>query len=216
MELEIEQAQPKSAGEKIAKIISYLFHPLLMPSYGFLALFFTKNYISTFTPLNLRLFILLVTFIFTFALPAINAFILLKMGRIKSLEMERAEERFVPYISTALYYFALFYLFHTVTDFPSIFKTLVLGAAVSIVLVLLITTKWKISAHAVGIGGMIAAIIGISFRLSIDLRFISMCSILIAGFVGFARLKLNAHSPSQVYTGFLLGFLVEFLLMIFL
>jgi membrane-associated phospholipid phosphatase len=63
---------------------------------------------------------------------------------------------------------------------------------------------------------MIAAIIGISFRLSIDLRFISMCSILIAGFVGFARLKLNAHSPSQVYTGFLLGFLVEFLLMIFL
>jgi hypothetical protein len=216
MELELEQGQQKSVGEKIAKIISYLFHPLLMPSYGFLALFFTKNYISTFTPLSLRLFILLVTFIFTFALPAINAFILLKMGRIKSLEMERAEERFVPYISTALYYFALYYLFYTVTDFPSIFKTLVLGAAISIVLVLIITTKWKISAHAVGIGGMIAAIIGISFKLSIDLRFITMCSILIAGFVGFARLKLNAHNPSQVYTGFLLGFLVEFLLMIFL
>jgi membrane-associated phospholipid phosphatase len=216
MELELEQGQQKSVGEKIAKIISYLFHPLLMPSYGFLALFFTKNYISTFTPLSLRLFILLVTFIFTFARPAINAFILLKMGRIKSLEMERAEERFVPYISTALYYFALYYLFYTVTDFPSIFKTLVLGAAISIVLVLIITTKWKISAHAVGIGGMIAAIIGISFKLSIDLRFITMCSILIAGFVGFARLKLNAHNPSQVYTGFLLGFLVEFLLMIFL
>ncbi|MBL7889208.1 MAG: phosphatase PAP2 family protein [Bacteroidia bacterium] len=216
MELEIQSAPQKTIGEKLAKFISYVFHPLLMPTYGFLALLFTKNYISTFTPLVLKIFLVGVTFVFTFIMPAINALILLRLKRIKSLEMENSEERYVPYISTALFYFSLYYLFHTAGDFPSIFKLLILGAAISILLTLIINLKWKISAHAIGIGGTVAAIIGISFRLMIDLQLIAIISILVAGLVGFARLKLNAHTPAQVYTGFLLGFLVEFTLMLFL
>src|ERR1700741_2427000 len=112
MDLEINTVGSKTSEEKFAKIISILFHPLLMPSYGFALLFFTQNYIATFTALRLKILILTVTFIFTFLLPAINAFILLKMGRIKSLEMESTEERVIPYTSTALYYFALYYLFY--------------------------------------------------------------------------------------------------------
>lgn len=214
MELEIHADVPKTTEEKFAKIISTLFHPLLMPTYGFAVLFLTQNYISTFTTLNLKILILSVTFIFTFLLPAINAFILLKMGRIKSLEMESNEERVIPYSSTALYYFSLYYLFYN-AEFPNIFKILVLGASISIVLTLLINFKWKISAHAIGIGGISGGIFGIVLRLHIDLHVILMFVILVAGLVGYARLKLNAHTPAQVYAGFLLGFLMEFLLMIF-
>ena len=35
-----------------------------------------------------------------------------------------------------------------------------------------------------------------------------------SGIIGFARLKLKAHTPMQVYSGFALGFLIEFLLML--
>ncbi|MCK6649229.1 MAG: hypothetical protein L6Q66_06210 [Bacteroidia bacterium] len=216
MELEIQSAPQKTFGEKLAKLISYVFHPLLMPTYGLLALLFTKNYVSTFTPLVLKIFLVGVTFVFTFIMPAINALILLRLKRIKSLEMENPEERYVPYISTALFYFSLYYLFHTAGDFPSIFKLLILGAAISILLTLIINLKWKISAHAVGTGGIVAAIIGVSLRLMVDLQVIAIISTLIAGLVGLGRLKLNAHTPAQVYTGFLLGFLVEFVLMLFL
>lgn len=199
---------------RLAKTLSYLFHPLLMPTYGFLLIFFSHNYISTFTPANLKLIILAVTFVFTFFLPTLNTLILLKMGRIQSLEMETPKERTVPYISAAMYFFALFYLFHS-AEFPSVFCILILGAAVSILLTLLINFKWKISAHAIGVGGIIGATMGISYRLMIDLRLILMLVILLAGFVGFARLKLQAHEPKQVYVGFALGFAVELLLMIF-
>lgn len=199
---------------RIAKIISALFHPLLMPTYGFLMLFTTKNYIATFTPLNIKLVILLITFIFTFVLPAVNAFILLKAGRINSLQMETGRERVIPYLSTSLYFFALFYLFYN-REFPPVFVILILGAAISILLTFLVNFKWKISAHSVGIGGIIGAIMGLSLRLAIDFRMVLMLSILVAGCVGFARLKLNAHTPAQVYTGFLAGFVIEFLLMIF-
>lgn len=185
-----------------------------MPTYGFAIIFFTSNYISTFTSVSVKLVILSITFIFTFLLPTANALILLKMGRIKSLEMETINERIIPYTSAALYFFALFYLFYN-AEFPSIFKILILGAAVSILLTIFISLKWKISAHTIGIGGIAGAALGISYRLQLDLHFILMLVILFSGIVGYARLKLNAHTPAQVYSGFILGFFVELLMMIF-
>lgn len=204
----------KTAEEKLAKIISYIFHPLLMPTYGFVLIFFTKNYISTFLSPNLKFVIIGVTFIFTFLLPTINALILLKMGRIKSLEMETSNERIIPYGSTVLYYSALFYLFYN-AQFPNIFKNMILGAAITILFTLIINFRWKISAHTIGIGGIAGAALGIIYRLQVDMHFILMIIIFFAGIVAYARLKLKAHTPSQVYTGFVLGFLVELGLMIF-
>ena len=41
------------------------------------------------------------------------------------------------------------------------------------------------------------------------LDYILALVMLMAGIVGYARLKLNAHTPAQVYSGFLLGVVVE-------
>ena len=205
----------KTREEKLARFVSYLFHPLLMPTYGFLIIFFTDNYISVFTSLGLRLLILAITFVFTFMFPFINAIILLKAGRIKSLSMEDHTERYIPYATTVLYYFALYYLFYSIEEIPSFFKVLVLGAGLSVLLTFIINFKWKISAHTIGIGGIAGAMLGTVYRLQMELYLILMLIILIAGIEGYARLKLNAHTPPQIYTGFLLGFLVEFLLILF-
>jgi membrane-associated phospholipid phosphatase len=35
-----------------------------------------------------------------------------------------------------------------------------------------------------------------------------MALVILSGFVGYARLRLNAHTPLQVYVGFLLGTLI--------
>lgn len=185
-----------------------------MPTYGFALIFYTRNYIAMFTPPGSKIPVLVVTFFFTFVLPALNAFILLKMGRIRSMEMETTQERTLPYLSTAMYFFALLYLFYT-RNFPMVFVLMVAGAGISVLLTLLINFKWKISAHSIGIGGLIGGVFGISLRLMIDFRMILYLLIFCAGLIGFARLKLKAHEPSQVYSGFLLGFLAEFLLMIF-
>jgi membrane-associated phospholipid phosphatase len=221
--MEVDTLAEKTPETKLASLISYLLHPLLMSSYGFTFLFFSNNYISDLTPLKLKVVILVVTFIFTFLLPTINAFILLKMGRIKSLEMETSTERIIPYSSTAIYYFALFYLFHH-ENFPAFYKEsvidflniLILGATVSILLTLIINFKWKISAHTIGIGGLTGGVLGMMYRLQMDLHFLFIALVVFSGIVAYARLKLKAHTPAQVYTGFALGFIVEFGLMLFL
>ena len=199
---------------RFAKIISYLFHPLLVPTYGFTFIFFTENYISTFIPSLLKYIILGVTFLFTFLLPTINALILLKMKRIQSLEMETNQERIIPYSSTALYFFALFYLFYD-AEFPAIFIIVILGAGISILLTFLINFKWKISAHTVGIGGIAGATLGIIYRMEMDMSVAFISILLLSGIVAYARLKLNAHTPAQVYTGFVMGFIIELGLMLF-
>jgi len=215
METDVELISVKKTGEeKLARFISLLFHPLLMPTYGFSILFFTDNYISVFTSLGLRLVILIITFVFTFLFPFVNALILLKMGRIKSLSMEDHTERYIPYATTVLYYFALYYLFYNV-EIPNLFKVLVLGASLSVLLTFIINFKWKISAHTIGIGGIAGAMLATVYRLQMELYLVLMLIIISAGIVGYARLKLKAHTPPQIYTGFLLGFLVEFLLLLF-
>lgn len=185
-----------------------------MPTYGFAIIFFTNNYISTFTASYIKYIILAITFVFTCLLPVINVFILYKAGRISSLNLDDSNDRTLPYMSTLLYYAALFYLFYN-AQFPNIFKILILGGAACILITLLVNFKWKISAHMIGVGGTVGAMLGIIYRLQQDMVLILVLVIFIAGCVGFARLKLNAHSPSQVYSGFALGFLAELLLMMF-
>jgi membrane-associated phospholipid phosphatase len=166
-----------------------------------------------FVSISLKLLVLSITFVFTVFLPALNAFILLKMKRISSLQMHTQSERVVPYFSTALYYFALYYLFSSI-GFSSIITLLVLGGGISILLTLFINYKWKISAHMIGIGGLCGALLGIIYRHSVESSWIFYAAIVAAGLVGFARLKLNAHTPAQVYSGFLLGFFIEFILLL--
>lgn len=199
---------------RIAKVISYIFHPLLMSTYGFAFIFFTENFISTFISIERKYIILSVSFLFTFLLPTINALILLKMGRIKSLEMDSPQERVIPYSSTAMYYFALLYLFYD-AQFPSIFKIVILGAGISILLTFFINFKWKISAHMVGIGGLAGAVLGIMYRIQLDMTLAFVAIIFFSGIIAYARLKLNSHTPAQVYTGFFVGFIVELGLMMF-
>ena len=56
-----------------------------------------------------------------------------------------------------------------------------------------------------GIGAVCGLLIGLAFRLNLDLTFQIIAAIACAGLVGYARLKLNSHKPSEVYLGFLAG-----------
>ncbi len=60
----------------------------------------------------------------------------------------------------------------------------------------------------VGLGGLIALIIFISFYLKVNLSFYLILTVLFTGLTGTARLLLKAHTPVEVYSGFILGFAV--------
>lgn len=193
------------------KIISYLFHPLLLPLFGLLLIFNVDELNLWFSSPQQKHFLYALTFTATFLLPLLNAFLLLKMKQISSLAMETRQERKIPYLASAVFYIAESY-FLANTDVPLLVKALMFGATLLVVSVLLINFFWKISAHMVAIGGLCGMMLAISYRLQINLHHLLVALFLIAGLVAFSRLKLSAHNPSQVYVGFLLGVSVQLIL----
>ena len=187
-----------------AKIVSYLFHPLLLPTIGVILIFNLSGTGLLPLPFETRIFIFTLTFIATLLLPLLNAVFLLKTRQISSLEMKTKEERKIPYLLSAIFYSAESYILMKL-DIVALIKALMLGATFLIVLVLLINIFWKISAHMVGIGGLFGMMLAMSARLQLNINYSLIALILIAGLIGFSRLKLNSHSSAQVYCGFLLG-----------
>lgn len=193
-----------------ANSISVLFHPLLMATYGCLLLFYgIKNTVYDFmTPPETKWRISLVVFVFTFVFPVLNILILYKLRRIPSICMENQNERTFPYIMTSLFYLGLFYLLKDVSIWGS-FKLFILGAGMAILLTALINMKYKISAHMVGLGGLLGVLLSVAWLIKFDMTMFFIVLILISGLTAVCRLYLQQHTPSQIYTGFLLGFIIQ-------
>jgi membrane-associated phospholipid phosphatase len=192
-----------------AKILSYLFHPLVMPLLGVLVIFYSNSYISL-LPSDIKKIILIVISANTLGLPLLMMPLFIQFGAIKSLEMESAKERILPLTFMLIPYILTVY-FLLKLPIPILVSSFMIGASLALVSCLIISFWWKISIHLVGIGGLVGFLIAFSIRLNANVLLFILLSILIAGFLASARLYSKAHRPLQVYLGFILGFTVMLL-----
>lgn len=181
-----------------------------MCTYGCLLLFFgiPNTIFDYLTTTETKWRITFIVFVFSFLFPVINIYILYKLKRIPALTLSDQKDRTFPYVVTALFYFGLFYLMFDINIW-SVIKLSVLISGFAILLTAFINLKYKISAHMVGIGGLLGALISISAITHFNMTPFYVILILLAGAIGFARLKLNEHRPSQVYAGFFLGLITQ-------
>lgn len=181
-----------------------------MATYGCLLLFFgIKNTVYDFlTEPETKWRISLVVFMFSFIFPVLNIYILYKLKRIPGITLSNQRDRTFPYVMTSLFYFGLFYLLMDINIWPSI-KLFIVGGGLAILLTALINLKSKISAHMVGVGGLLGVLISVSYLIKFDMTPFYILIIVLAGFIGFARLQLQEHKPSQLYMGFCLGLIVQ-------
>lgn len=159
--------------------------------------------------------ITITVFTFTFLLPSINIFIMYRLKRIRSITLSERSERSFPYFMTAIFYFGLFYLLYDIRIWETI-KIFVFCAGTAILLTALINTKYKISAHMVGVGGLTGILISLSIVLKSDFMYLILASIIVAGLVGWSRIKLNEHNQGQVYLGYGLGMFCQLVLFMLL
>jgi hypothetical protein len=190
--------------EKIARIISVLFHPLLMPTYASLLLFSIPTHFNFALPLNYPYLVPAFVFASTFLTSALLMLIYLKMGVLKSLEMKGRKERILPLITMASIYYLTYHMLKQ-GPVPTLFNFFMLGATMLVLISLLVNYLTKISIHMVAMGGLFGTFAGLAIGFQHDLWLILVLLILASGLTGFARLKLQAHTEAQVYSGFILG-----------
>ena len=199
--------------QKIAKVISILFDPFIIPTWGFILLLLSPFYFSTFLIFQAKLFILAIVFVSTFIVPVFTKG-LIKYFSHNEIDFSNRKDRLLLFLITAVSYY-IGYTFLKQMIFFSSFKIFLISAAITILLLLLISSKWKISVQTAGIGGLTGIYLALCFRLYLN-AILPVCILfLICGMVGTSRLILKRHTPAQIYAGFLLGFITNFAIIMY-
>lgn len=189
----------------LAKILSVLLHPLWMPTLTVWLCFRIDPYMSYgFTPEGLLLVYGMV-FAMTALFPLMSVLLMRRSGLVSDLTMPLRRERVPAYISALMYYGMCYFLVYRTTG-NGVTLGIFFGMTVTLLLVLLITLRWKISAHMAGIGGLIGAIVSVLVIDEREAPLLVSALFVLAGTLGTARLAVSDHSPAQVYSGALLGF----------
>ena len=190
----------------IAKILSVLFYPLFVPTYG-IALF-CYMYSLQVAPLTWIWMVIAIvgTFLLTCVIPITAIWILIKCGIVKDFYIDDKNERTVPYIIACLGFIfwgnLLIYVLHA----PHYLSYVAIGATIALCVVTLINRRWKISAHLAGFGGLIGGIFSYCLGISAIPTWYALCAWFgLSWLLMWARLYLNAHTSAQVCAGWLLG-----------
>lgn len=199
--------------QKISKVISVIFHPVLIPTLGFFLLFHSGFYYSTIN-WEIRRYVLLVVIFSTAILPLISIGIL-ALNPNFDMTMKKSRDRIIPLISSSVFYYLGFMLLGKLKAYP-VFKLFLLASAVVILMLLIVSIKWKISMHMSAIGGLTGTLFAISFRTGANPFWIILAVIIISGLIGSARLVLKKHNIWQLLAGYSLGFLLLYLAIYFL
>ena len=189
---------------KTAKIISIVFHPLLMPVYG-MVIIFSAPTLFGYLPFNVKKLLILIMLVNNVLLPLSLLPFFIQRNIISSWTITERKERNYPLIITTILYCITSYLVFRF-PIPVFIKTYIFAASFISLIVTLINFWWKISLHSVGAGALISLVLILSLKMLTPLEWYLISTVVIGGLVLSSRLKLNLHSPQQVWIGLFTGF----------
>jgi len=188
----------KTNSDRLARFISTFFVP---PSFTIIV--FTLFAFILETETLQRIVTILVAFILGFFAQIILFLILRRRGKIIDLDASKKEERTYPFlIAVGFYVIGLIVLI--------LFKVNIITIAFwfcyisNTLLTILINKYWKISAHAMGVSGPLAAVTYVFGPLT-------LIFLVIVIIVGWSRVHLKVHDFLQVFAGIIFAFASTYL-----
>jgi membrane-associated phospholipid phosphatase len=193
----------------LAHLLSIALHPLFMPLYTLLLAFRLDPHLLMLLGGGLATANLLMVALMTVVFPLASTLLLLWTGSITSLRMPGREERLLPFTLTLFYYGLTYYMLGHSPHHPAVYGMMA-GATIALLLTAAITTRWKISAHMVGMGGLLGALAALLLLHHTFAPMEMALLIVLAGALGSARILEGGHTPGQVYAGTVLGIACTF------
>ena len=205
----------------VARLISTIFHPLLILTYMLVLLLLMNPYAFGVHQIGegRSMLFLISVFSATFLLPTIAILMMNNLGMIGSLKMEDHYDRIGPFLAAGVLYLYQCYNFYFLPDMPLIFKSAFLGVTIALFLAFFLNLFSKISIHTVGMGALVGLILVVMLLFNYNtiqigdwvfsLYLVLFITIFLAGLVGTARLALEDHLANDLYGGYLVGFAAQ-------
>lgn len=188
----------------LALIISYVFHPVFMPMVMTLVIYkLAPVSFASVAPRDFTQWLGIIG-INTIFFPLVFVFLLRKLDFISSWHMKDPKERIVPLIAIMTFYFWAYLIFKN-KAYAFILQVLLLGSFWGTISLFMINIFYRISMHTVAVGGMIGLMIVLMIISPVNMAIPFFVSLAIAGVVGTARLILDAHKPSEIWWGYIVG-----------
>jgi membrane-associated phospholipid phosphatase len=179
--------------ERIAKIVSAVLHPLVLPAIAFTFLVVAD---STHDLLHQAIVEGVAIFFSAILVPA-YIFFLKQKGLVDSADIIIREQRINPLIMAVISYFIGFLLLKTVGA-SSLIQGLMFCYATNTLLIVSITNWWKVSIHTTAISGPLVV-------LTYQFGSVVFPFFLLIPLVGASRLILKRHTFAQVLVGAAIG-----------
>jgi hypothetical protein len=190
--------------ETLAKAVSVIFHPLLIPLYGMIIIF-TAPTLFWYIPLKVKRILLLVIAANNVLIPISLMPFFRYRSIIQSWVMETRRERVIPLLTVSLLYSITTVIMFRL-QIPIFLKGYVFATSFIAISATIINFWWKISLHSIGAGAITGLIVVLSVKMTVPLTWFLIPSVLLTGLIMSSRLRLNSHNGAQVYTGFATGF----------
>ena len=191
------------------QFISYIAHPLFVPTYFMLYLMQVLPYEFvgiTEWQLTLRLFSV---FWLTAFFPAFAVFLMWRLKLSESIFLRTQKERIIPYVITMFFYWWMYYLSRNFTDQPIALKFFYFGIFIATAIGLIVNNFIKVSLHAMGVSGLLMAVLLTNIHYPINNFIWVAISILLSGVVVSARMVVSDHTKQELSIGFAIGIVTQ-------
>ena len=188
-----------------ARIMSYLFHPLIIPVYLSWLILNTNAYsFAAFSPR--QKFLLMGTFSVMYIMfPLLSVLLMKALGFITSIHLKTQRDRIIPYVACMFYYWWVWYVMNNRPEVP--WECVVLSLAIFLASIggLIANISMKVSMHAIAAGVMAAFVMLLGFLQDLNFGFYISGSILLAGAICTARFIDSDHTSREIYVGITIG-----------
>lgn len=200
--------------KKLARGLSWVLHPFLLPLYMLLTLLFADTLFAHY-PASVKGYLVWVVVLYTIMIPALMLGVLRRAGRLTDYNVDRRSERILP---LAVGTVCCLLCAVTVAKIPSamILRKFMLAAACCEAMCLLVSLRWKISLHLTGMGALCALLTILNIAGFGQLMGALLVAVAASGLLASARLALGCHNGLQILAGFAGGFAIAASVVLFL
>ena len=197
-------SQPASL-RLLAKIISYIFHPLFVPVYLVAFLVYIQPYLYSGFSIWEKKIILIQAFVMYTFFPLLTVGLLKALKFIDSVFLKTQRDRIIPYIACGVWYFWAWWVRYNLPGTPR--ELVYFGFAILLTssIGLIANIYMKISMHAMAMGVVSTIMILMGFSQDISFTVFISVTLLITGLVCSSRLIASDHTPKEIYTGLFTG-----------
>lgn len=194
-----------------ARLLSIIFHPIFVPLYvgAFIAYVHPSYFAGLSDTIKLRSMLVIVQNAIFY--PLFSIVLLKALGFIDSIFLHTKKDRIIPYMACGIFFFWTFTVFKEQAMFPRILPSFMLGVFLASSAALIANIYYKISMHAIALGGWLGIFLIIARDNSMLMTWPIALVLLITGLVCTARLLVSDHTNKDIYSGIVVGLLCQFI-----